>query len=81
MTLGERGDNDWRIARALRIEIAGGRYPVTSRGNERRAIFRQDRDRVHFLELLSQLPSRFVFGLRLDFQHLESFGIAWHCVL
>ena len=47
------------MARPLRIEIAGGRYHVTARGNERREIFRQDRDRVHFLELLAQLPARF----------------------
>ena len=39
------------MARALRIEIAAGRYHVTSRGKERRAIFRQDTDRLHFLEL------------------------------
>ena len=51
------------MARALRIEIPAGRYHVTSRGNERRAIFRQDGDRLHFLELCSQLPVR--FGVRL----------------
>lgn len=38
------------MARALRIEIEGGRYHVTARGNERRPIFRQGRDRRHFLE-------------------------------
>jgi putative transposase len=47
------------MARPLRIDIPGGRYHVTSRGNERRAIFRQDRDRMRFLELLSELPARF----------------------
>ena len=46
------------MARPLRIQIAGGRYYVTSRGNERRPIFRDDRDRSHFLELLSELPDR-----------------------
>ncbi len=51
------------MARALRIEIQGGHYHVTARGNERRAIFRQDKDRTHFLELLSELPPR--FGVRL----------------
>jgi REP element-mobilizing transposase RayT len=47
------------MARALRIERAGGRYHVTARGNERKAIYRRDRDRGHFLELLGQLPERF----------------------
>ena len=51
------------MARPLRIEIAGGRYHVTSRGNERRPIFRDERDRCHFLELLEQWPPR--FGVRL----------------
>src|SRR3954454_6575199 len=51
------------MARALRLEIVAGRYHVTSRGNERRAIFRQDADRFHFLELCAQLPVR--FGVRL----------------
>jgi REP element-mobilizing transposase RayT len=47
------------MARPLRIELPGGRYHVTARGNERRDIFRDDRDRRHFLELLGQLPERF----------------------
>jgi hypothetical protein len=40
------------MVRPLRIEHPGGWSHVTARGNERRAIFRQDRDRVHFLEPL-----------------------------
>jgi putative transposase len=40
------------MARPLRIERVGGWYHVTSRGNERKAIYRNDRDRLHFLELL-----------------------------
>ena len=47
------------MARPLRIEHAGGWYHVTSRGNERRAIFRDDRDRTHFLELLQNMVGRF----------------------
>jgi putative transposase len=47
------------MARPLRIPRAGGRYQVTARGNERRAIFRDDRDRRHFLELMGELPERF----------------------
>ena len=34
------------MARHLRIEHAGGWYRITARGNERRAIFRNDRDRA-----------------------------------
>jgi hypothetical protein len=33
------------MARPVRIEVAGGLYPVTGRGNERRAVFRDERDR------------------------------------
>jgi hypothetical protein len=38
------------MARALRLERAGGRYHVTARGNERKTIFRDDTDHFHFLE-------------------------------
>jgi REP element-mobilizing transposase RayT len=51
------------MARPLRIEHPGGWYHVTARGNERRAIFRDDRDRAHFLELLESMVAR--FGLLL----------------
>jgi REP element-mobilizing transposase RayT len=51
------------MARAVRIELAGGWYHVTARGNERRAIFRDERDRRHFLELVEELTGR--FGLRV----------------
>jgi hypothetical protein len=47
------------MARPLRIEIPGGRYHVTARGNERRDLFRDDSDREHFVELLAELPPRF----------------------
>ena len=47
------------MARALRIQLPGGRYLVTARGNERREIFRDDTDRFRFLELLGELDGRF----------------------
>jgi putative transposase len=47
------------MARPLRIEAAGCWYHVTTRGNERRAIFRQDADRRKFLELLAEAAERF----------------------
>ena len=40
------------MARALRIKFEGALYHVTSRGNEKRAIFKDDRDRLRLLEIL-----------------------------
>ncbi|MHB8521155.1 MAG: transposase [Limisphaerales bacterium] len=47
------------MARPIRIERTGGWYHITARGNERRAIYRDDRDRRHFCELLEEMVSRF----------------------
>src|SRR6266567_1165722 len=47
------------MARPLRIEFPGALYHVTSRGNERRPIFRSDRDRLDFLDFLGQAARRF----------------------
>jgi putative transposase len=47
------------MARPLRIEFPGALYHVTSRGNERKAIFRSDRDRLAFLEFLGKATTRF----------------------
>jgi REP element-mobilizing transposase RayT len=47
------------MARPLRIERPNGRYHVTTRGNERKAIYRADTDRLHFLELLGQMVERY----------------------
>ena len=51
------------MARPLRIVRIGAWYHLTSRGNERRPIFRDDRDRLHFYELLDEMTAR--FGVRL----------------
>ncbi len=40
------------MARPLRLEHSGAVWHVTSRGNERRAIFRDERDRERFLEVV-----------------------------
>jgi putative transposase len=40
------------MARALRIQFEGAVYHITSRGNEKREIFKDDADRVRFLEIL-----------------------------
>lgn len=51
------------MSRPLRIEFPGAWFHVTARGNERRAIVRDDRDRQRWIGLLSELPGR--FGLRV----------------
>ena len=47
------------MARALRIEMENAWHHVTARGNERRAIFRDNEDRLRFLELLGATAARF----------------------
>jgi putative transposase len=51
------------MARPLRIEYQGAHYHVTSRGNERKAIYRGDTDREKFLELIRRAVDQ--FDLRL----------------
>jgi REP element-mobilizing transposase RayT len=50
------------MARALRIEYDGAHYHVTSRGNERKAVFRDDTDREKFLELIGRAVQ---FGIQV----------------
>lgn len=47
------------MVRPLRCEFPGAWYHVTARGNERKDIFRNDRDREHFLEVVAELEPRF----------------------
>ena len=47
------------MARPLRIEKPGGWYHVSARGNERKAIYRDNRDRRHFLEVIAEMVDRF----------------------
>jgi putative transposase len=42
------------MARALRIQYPGALYHVTNRGNERKAVFKDDVDRNEFLFILSR---------------------------
>jgi REP element-mobilizing transposase RayT len=51
------------MARPLRIEFAGALYHLTSRGNERRSIFRSDRDRKTFLAFLGIAAKRFRWSI------------------
>ena len=47
------------MARPLRIEYPGALYHITSRGNARQKIFRSDKDRRYFTELLAGIVNRF----------------------
>ena len=62
------------MARPLRLEYAGGIYHLLARGNERRAIFREERDREQFLELLERSCARYdasLLGFVLLGNHLH----------
>ena len=47
------------MARPLRVDVVDGWYHVTSRGIERCAIFQNEREHEHFLELLDEMVIRF----------------------
>ncbi len=47
------------MARPLRIELAGGLYHVTSRGDRREDIFLCDTDRRVWLEIFAEVCERF----------------------
>ena len=47
------------MARALRIQYPGAWFHLTARAIERRPLFRDDRDRHHFLELLPEAVERY----------------------
>jgi REP element-mobilizing transposase RayT len=51
------------MARPLRIVHPGVWYHLTARGIERRPIFLDNRDRLHFLELLAEWVDRFALTL------------------
>ena len=51
------------MVRPLRVQVPGGWYHLTARGNERRPIFRSDADYAAFTGLLGELHER--FGLRI----------------
>jgi len=47
------------MARPLRIEYAGAVYHTTSRGNERKPVFKSDQDRLNFLNTLQHVIKRY----------------------
>jgi putative transposase len=51
------------MARPLRIQVADGWHHVTARGMDRKAVFRDDADRAHFLQLLEDMVGRYRVGL------------------
>ena len=51
------------MARPLRLEFAGAVWHITSRGNERKEIFRDDEDRSLFLRLLARMARRFTWRI------------------
>lgn len=51
------------MARPRRLEIQGAVYHVTARGNERRPVFRDDRDRREYLARIARYRERFRFQL------------------
>jgi len=53
------------MARISRIERAGAWHHVTARGNERRAIYRDDHDRQHFCDLLGEAVELFQWRLHV----------------
>lgn len=57
-----RGVGGTHMGRQLRILFPGAVYHVTSRGNERKNIFRDDMDRKMLLKLVSQAKKKFGFS-------------------
>lgn len=47
------------MARPLRVEYDGAVYHVTSRGNARKPIYKDDKDRITFLDILHQVNKRY----------------------
>jgi REP element-mobilizing transposase RayT len=47
------------MARPLRIEYEGAVYHITARGNEKKLIFRDDKDRLLFFDIMNQVKKRY----------------------
>jgi putative transposase len=47
------------MARPLRIEYPGAVYHITSRGNEKKAVYKDDQDRANFLSALNKVNERY----------------------
>jgi REP element-mobilizing transposase RayT len=51
------------MARPLRVTFPGAFYHLTSRGNERKAVFKSLRDREKFFEYLQSVTQRYDAGI------------------
>ncbi len=51
------------MARRLRIQFRGGLYHITTRGNEKKNIFRDDKDRIHYIRVLDRYKEELKFRL------------------
>lgn len=51
------------MARPLRLEVPGGLYHITSRGNRREPIYLDDEDRQRFLSLVGKVCARFSWSV------------------
>jgi len=47
------------MARPLRIEYPGAVYHITSQGNEKKPVYRDDQDRENFLSTLDKVNKRY----------------------
>jgi len=47
------------MVRPLRIEYSGAVYHITSRGNEKKAVFKDDQDNINFLNALQHVNKRY----------------------
>ena len=65
------------MVRPLGIQCEGGWYHITSRGNERQPIFRDDQDRREFLGRLSEMTERY----RLQLHVYTLMDNHWHGLL
>jgi putative transposase len=52
------------VPRPLRVQVAGGVYHLTTRANLGRLAFQSDRERAHFLEVVSKIVARFGWSCR-----------------
>jgi len=63
------------MARPLRIEYPGAWYHVTCRGNEGRPIYRDDRDRKKFLDILRESRSQYEVEIHCHVMMLNHFHL------
>ena len=53
------------MSRPLRLELSGGLYHVTSRGDRREDIFLDDTDRETWLEILAHCCERYNWAIHV----------------